>query len=224
MLFRSGTDYTVVHLNNKNPGKASVVLKGSGNYTGTLTVNYNIIVPKVTGVKVSSYTSSGIVFSWQRNKVVSGYEIYNSKNKRVARVNKNSTLKATVSKLKANSTDTYRVRAYVNQGQYYYSDFVSIKAGTSTKAPGISSLKSTKSKQVTVKWKKIKGAGKYQVYRSTSKKGKYKKIATTSKTTYTDKKATGGKTYYYKVRTSKKVGTKTYYSKYSSVKSIAAKR
>lgn len=224
ITLKSGTDYTVVHLNNKNPGKASVVLKGSGNYTGTLTVNYNIIVPKVTGVKVSSYTSSSIVFSWQRNKVVSGYEIYNSKNKRVARVNKNSTLKATVSKLKANSTDTYRVRAYVNQGQYYYSDFVSIKAGTSTKAPGISSLKSTKSKQVTVKWKKIKGAGKYQVYRSTSKKGKYKKIATTSKTTYTDKKATGGKTYYYKVRTSKKVGTKTYYSKYSSVKSIAAKR
>lgn len=224
IALKSGTDYTVVHLNNKNPGKASVVLKGTGNYTGTLTVNYNIIVPKVTGVKVSSYTPSSITFSWKRNKVVSGYEIYNSKNKRVARTKNNSTLKAAVSKLKAGSTDTYRVRAYVNQGQYYYSDFVSIKAGTSTKAPGITSLTSGKSKQVTIKWKKIKGASKYQVYRSTSLKGKYKRIATTGKTSYTDKKATGGKTYYYKIRTSRKVGSKTYYSKYSSIKSIAARR
>lgn len=224
IALKSGTDYTVVHLNNKNPGKASVVLKGTGNYTGTLTVNYNIIVPKVTGVKVASYTSTSITFSWSRNKVVSGYEIYNSKNKRVARTKNNSTLKAAVSKLKAGSTDTYRVRAYVNQGQYYYSDFVSIKAGTSTKAPSITSLTSGKSKQVTIKWKKIKGASKYQVYRSTSQKGKYKRIATTGKTSYTDKKATGGKTYYYKIRTSRKVGSKTYYSKYSSVKSIAAKR
>lgn len=220
---KNGTDYTVLHVDNKNPGKASVVIKGKGNFTGTQTVNYSIVVPKVTGVKVSSYTNTSITFSWKQNKVVNGYEIYNSKNKRVARVTKNSTVKATVSKLKAGSTGTFKVRAYVIRGQYYYSDFVSIKASTAPKATSITSLTSNKPKQVTIKWKKIKGATQYQVYRSTSINGKYKKIGTTKKTSYTDKKATNGKTYCYKIRVCKKVGSKTYYS-YSAVKYIAAKK
>ncbi len=224
ITLKNGIDYTVSHLNNKNPGKASVVIKGTGNYTGTNTINYNIIVPKVTGVKVSAYTATSITFSWNRNKVVKGYEIYNSKNRRVARVDKNSTLKATVVKLKAGTTAKFRVRAYVNQGQYYYSDFVSITASTAPKATSITKISSSKPKQVALKWKKVSKATSYQVYRSTSKKGKYKKIATTGKTSYTDKKATKGKTYYYKIRVCKKVGSKTYNSKYSSIKSIAARK
>lgn len=223
IALKSGTDYTVVHVDNKNPGKASVIIKGKGNFTGTQTVNYNIIVPKVTGVKVSGYADTTITFSWKRNKVVTGYEIYNSKNKRVARVKKNSILQATVSRLKAGSTETFRVRAYVTRGQYYYSDFVSIKAGTAPKATKITSITSSKAKQVALKWKKVTGATQYQVYRSTSKDGKYKKIATTKKTSYTDKKATGGKTYYYKICVGKKNGSKTYYS-YSKVKSVVAKK
>lgn len=223
ITLKSGTDYTVLHVDNKDPGKASVVVKGKGNFTGSQTVNYSIIVPKVTGVKVSSYTNNSITFSWKRNKVVSGYEIYNSKNKRVARVTKNSTVKATVSKLKTGSSDTFKVRAFVIRGQYYYSSFVKIKAGTAPKATSITSISSSKSKQVALKWKKIKGASQYQVYRSTSQNGKYKKIGTTKKTSYTDKKASGGKTYYYKIRVGKKIGSKTYYS-YSSVKSVTAKK
>lgn len=224
ITLKSGTDYTVSHVDNKNPGKASVVIKGKGNFTGTKTINYNIVVPKVTGVKVSGYTTSSITFSWKRNKVVNGYEIYNSKNKRVAFVRKNSELKATISKLKAGTSAKFRVRAYVRQGQYYYSNFVNITASTAPKATSITSISSKKSKQVALKWKKISKATSYQVYRSTSQKGKYTKIATTSKTSYTDKKATKGKTYYYKIRVCKKVGSKTYNSKYSSIKSVAAKK
>ncbi len=224
ITLKNGVDYAVSHVDNKNPGKASVIIKGTGNYTGTKTMSYNIVVPKVTGVKISGYSASGITFSWNRNKLVSGYEIYDANNKRVAWVKKNSTVKATVSKLKAGTTGTFRVRTYVIQGKYFYSDFVTITASTAPKAPAIKSLTSSKAKQVAIKWKKVSKATKYQVYRSTSKKGKYKKIATTNKTSYTDKKATNGKTYYYKVRALKKVGKKTYYSKYSSVKSVAAKR
>lgn len=224
ITLRNGVDYAVSHVDNRNPGKASIIIKGTGNYTGTKTTSYNIEVPKVTGVKVSGYSASGITFSWSRNKLVSGYEIYDANNKRVAWVRKNSTVKATVSKLKAGTTGKFRVRAYVIQGKYFYSDFVTVTASTAPKAPSIKSLTSAKAKQVTIKWKKVSKATKYQVYRSTSKNGKYKKIATTSKTSYTDKKAVNGKTYYYKVRAYRKVGKKTYYSKYSTVKSVAAKR
>lgn len=222
---QSGKDYSVVYVNSATPGMASVIVKGEGNYTGTQTINYSIKVPEVTGVKVSKYTNKSVTISWTKNDVVSGYEIYNSKNRRAARVNKPTTTKGTVSKLSAGTSQTFRVRAYVNKdGQYYYGPFTSVKAVTAPNSTKISSLKSTKKKQVTVKWKKVKGATQYQVYRSTSKKGKYKKLATTKKTSYTDKKATGGKKYYYKIRVCKKINKKNYYSSYSAVKSVKAKK
>lgn len=224
VTLKKGTDFSVSHVDNKIPGKARIIIKGKGNFTGTKTISYKIVVPKVKGVKVAKYTNTSITFTWKQNKLVSGYEIYNSKNKRVAHIRKNSIVQATVSKLKAGKSETYRVRAVVNQGKYYYSDFVKIKGVTAPKATKITSITSSKSKQVALKWKKVKGAKNYQVYRSTSPKGKYKKIATTNKSSYTDKKATKGKTYHYKIRVGKKIGSKIYYSDYSPVRSIAAKK
>lgn len=69
--------------------------------------------------------------------------------------------------------------------------------------------------RVVVKWKKVKRAAKYQVYRATKLKGKYKRIATTKKRTYNDKKAKGLN--YYKVRAVRKNGKK---GKFSAVKRI----
>lgn len=222
---QNGKDYSLVYVNSAKPGMASVIIKGEGNYTGTQTVNYRIKVPGMTGVKFSKYTSSSVTISWTKNSVVTGYEIYNAKNRRALRVKKSSTTKGTVKKLKAGTAATFRVRAYVNKdGQYYYGPFTSIKTATAPSATKISSLASKKKKQVVVKWKKVKGATQYEVYRATSKKGKYKKIGTSKKTAYTDKKATGGKKYYYKVRVCKKINKKNYYSSYSAVKSVKAKK
>lgn len=221
----NGKDYSAVYVNSATPGMASVIIKGEGNYTGTQTVNYRIKVPGMTGVKFSKYTSSSVTISWTKNSVVTGYEIYNAKNRRALRVKKSSTTNGTVKKLKAGTAATFRVRAYVNKdGQYYYGPFTSIKTATAPSSTKISSLASKKKKQVVLKWKKVKGATQYEVYRATSKKGKYKKIGTTKKTTYTDKKATGGKRYYYKIRVCKKISNKNYYSSYSAVKSVKAKK
>ena len=49
-------------------------------------------------------------------------------------------------------------------------------------------------------WSAVDGAGKYYVYRSTSKDGTYEYIGYTTKTNYTDSKANAGYTYYYKVQ------------------------
>jgi len=51
-----------------------------------------------------------------------------------------------------------------------------------------------------LKWNKVSGADKYQIWRATSKKGTYKKVATTTKRNYKDIKASSGKKYYYKVK------------------------
>lgn len=53
---------------------------------------------------------------------------------------------------------------------------------------------------VKLTWNKMAGAGKYEVYRATSKKGSYKRVNSASKLQYTDKVAKAGKTYYYKLK------------------------
>ena len=65
-------------------------------------------------------------------------------------------------------------------------------------APKLVSATVSKGK-VTVKWEKVTGAQKYNVYRKTAN-GSWAKIATTSKTTFVDKTAKKGVTYKYTVR------------------------
>jgi len=63
---------------------------------------------------------------------------------------------------------------------------------------------------VKISWKKVAGATKYEIYRSSSKNSKYKKVKTvkSKRTSYTDKGLTKGKKYYYKVKVVQKVGKK----------------
>ena len=42
------TDYTLTYINNTQVGEASIIIKGIGNYTGSVTKNFNIIAPAVT--------------------------------------------------------------------------------------------------------------------------------------------------------------------------------
>lgn len=65
----------------------------------------------------------------------------------------------------------------------------------------VTSVKATNSAKGTAKitWKKVSGAEKYTIYRSTSENGTYEKIGTSKTTSYTDKKASKGTTYYYKI-------------------------
>ena len=122
-------------------------------------------------------------------------------------------------KLTLDRFKTYYIKVTGNVSKY--------KIGVSATAPA--SVKATKAgtKQVTVKWQKVKRAAGYEVYRSDSKNGTYKKISTIKKSAtvkYTDKKGLKkGKTYYYKVRAYKTVKGKKYYTDFSAVKSIKVK-
>ncbi len=122
-------------------------------------------------------------------------------------------------KLKANRNYYIKVYSYYDVGKY--------KLGVKTTEP--QSLKATsKSKKVTLNWKKVSGASGYEVYRATSKNGKYTKIKTikSGKTVkYVDsKKLKTNKKYYYKVRAYKKVNGKKYYTAYTSVKSVKVRK
>lgn len=80
-------------------------------------------------------------------------------------------------------------------------------------------------KGVKLSWKKVKGAKKYQIFRSASKNGKYKKIAAVSKKklSYVDKKVKQNKKYFYKIRSFKIIDGKKVFSSFSKVIAVRVK-
>ena len=72
--------------------------------------------------------------------------------------------------------------------------------------------------KITLKWKAVRNADSYEVYRSTSKTIGYKKLGSTKKTKYMDKKGKKYKKYYYKIlavakENEKRLESKSKYSK-----------
>ncbi|MEI3339710.1 MAG: hypothetical protein V8R80_06990 [Eubacterium sp.] len=84
------------------------------------------------------------------------------------------------------------------------------KTTVKLKAPKMTKVDASYKKTITIRWKKVKNADGYFIYRKTGK-GSYKKIATVKKgstTSYTNKKVSLRKTYSYKVAAYKKVDGK----------------
>ncbi len=77
--------------------------------------------------------------------------------------------------------------------------------------------------KVTVSWKKVSGADKYIVYKSTKKNSGYYNAWITQRTSFTDREVRKGNTYYYKMRAYKTVGGKKIFSNYTKVIKVRAK-
>ena len=113
--------------------------------------------------------------------------------------------------------------SWINGDSFGYSKSATAAISTiSVKAPSIKTKAGKKS--ATVSYKKVKGANKYLIYRSTKKKGSYELVGTSTKTSYKDSGLTAKKTYYYKVKAvaSNSLGADKY-SSFSKVKSVKAK-
>lgn len=84
--------------------------------------------------------------------------------------------------------------------------------------------KSSSIKTVTLKWKKVPGAKKYEVFRSMKKNGKFRKIKLASSTKFVNKKLKSGKKYFYKVRAYAKTDGEVTRSEFSKTVGIATKK
>ena len=103
------------------------------------------------------------------------------------------------------------------------------KTGSKVTVPktSITSVRSRSAGQVTVRFKKSKKAGSYQIQISTDKKFKKNvksQKVSAKKTTVTFKKLKQGKKYYVRVRVYRTVKKKKYHSAWSSVKSVKVKK
>lgn len=177
--------------------------------------------------KDSDYT----YLKWNEVSGAQGYEIYRSTSKdkdfkKIKTISKGSTVTYKDKSVKAGKTYYYKIRGYkTSDGETVKAGYSTVQKVTVLKKTSSISASATKS-QVKLKWKKVSGAAKYQIYRSTKKNGTYKKIATvkSSVLSYKDKSVSKNKTYYYKVRAvGNGVGGNTY-SSYSGVKQMKTKK
>lgn len=114
-----GRDYSIFYKNNKKPGKASIVIQGMGDYSGTKTTNF-VILPKSPTIKyVKKSGSNKAKVSFGKVKGASGYQIsYTSNNKTKKITTKKSSY--TLKKLKSRRYYYIKVRAYVKIGSKKY--------------------------------------------------------------------------------------------------------
>lgn len=152
----------------------------------------------VTGLKASSIKSDSLKLSWSKFSGAKYYKIEKSADgktwKTVATTSKTS---FTVSKLSAGKKYQFRVTALNSSKKQISAESSVLKTGTLTNSPTVK-LSSTQSRTVRATWKKITGASKYIVYKSTDAK-KWTKVGSTTKASFTLTKLTAGKKIYVKI-------------------------
>ena len=122
------------------------------------------------------------------------------------------------SSAKANTKYYYKVVALSSKTEEANSAFSEVVARRcDCAAPVVTIGNNAKTGKITLKWKAVDGAAKYEVYRATSKTGKYTKLTTVKGTSLTNSSAKAGFTYYYKVKALSAVSTEAN-SAFSSVK------
>lgn len=158
--------------------------------------------PMVTApvnVTCASKSYNSIKISWDKVTGAQKYEVYRStsKNSGYAKIGATTKTSYTDNKVETNKKYYYKVNAVYGKYTSGYSKITNTKAVPA--APASMEIVSKDYNQLEIKWKKVTGADKYTIYRSTRQVGGYKKLGTFFTTTFLDNGVKGGVKYYYKV-------------------------
>lgn len=168
---------------------------GSNNGGGSSIPEYS---DDVTTIAVNQIKYNTLQLSWAGTKDAKSYEIYystspNSGFRRLANAKK-TTYRFT--KAKCGQTYYFQVRVCTKSGK---SSFGPVASGqTNLKGAPTISVSKTTYNSVTIKWKKVDGAKKYEIYAYIN--GSWKLLKTQGGTSFTHKKLQTGATYEYMVR------------------------
>ena len=187
------------------------------NYTPALKLT------ELTGVKVKTQGSTSLTLAWDKNASAKGYIIEQYKGGKwtqVAKTSSNATVTYTVNGLKADTTYTFRIKAYVISGESeIYGGYVKI-AGK-TRIPNVASFKgrAVSASAVKLDWSKNDKATGYVIEQY--KGGKWTALATTKNNTtltFTVKGLAEGTAYSFRIKSYRTVNGVTDFSEYTSVK------
>ena len=181
-----------------------------------------LTAPSVTGGNDSQGRPT---LKWNAVTGAAKYEVYRSYSQN-GNYSKYSTQTSTgytnSSYLTSGSTYYYKVRALDANGTAGpWSDVVAVTCRLGLTAPSVTGGNDSQGRP-TLKWDKVAGAAKYEVYRARSRSGEYIKYSTVTGTSYTNiSYIENGNTYYYKVRALDANGTA---GAWSSVVSVTYKQ
>ena len=178
---------------------------------------------ELTGVKVKTQGSTSLTLAWDKNASAKGYIIEQYKGGKwtqIAKTSSNATVTYTVNGLKADTTYTFRIKAYAISGESeIYSDYVRI-AGK-TRIANVASFKGSAVSASAVKldWSKNDKATGYVIEQY--KGGEWTAIATTKNNTtltFTVKGLAKGTAYSFRIKSFRKTGSTTDFSEYTAIK------
>ena len=178
---------------------------------------------ELTGVKVKTHGTASLTLAWDKNANAKGYIIEQYKGGKwtqIAKTSSNATVTYTVNGLAADTTYTFRIKAYAISGESeIYSDYVRI-AGK-TRIANVASFKGSAVSASAVKldWSKNDKATGYVIEQY--KGGKWTAIATTKNNTtltFTVKGLAEGTTYSFRIKSFRKTRSTTDFSEYTAIK------
>ena len=182
----------------------------------------------VNNLTVKSYTASAITLAWNKNAGATGYALEQYKGGKwvqIAKTASNAVVSYTVNGLKADTTYTFRVRAYKTAaGKTIYSEYTRLAAKTRIAKVASFRVTGTTTSAVELSWNKNDKATGYII--ETYRGGKWTAIATTKNNTtlrFTMKGLARNTTYSFRIKAFRTVNGKTDYSEYTSLKAATRK-
>ena len=182
----------------------------------------------VNNLTVKSYTASAITLAWNKNASASGYVVEQYKGGKwtqIAKTSSNATVTYTVNGLKADTTYTFRVRAYKTAaGKTIYSEYTRLAAKTRIAKVATFTGSAVSASAVKLDWSKNDKATGYVIEQY--KGGKWTVLATTKNNTtltFTVKGLARNTTYSFRIKAFRKTGSTTEFSEYSSLKAATRK-
>ena len=161
---------------------------------------------------VSQRSDGKPVLTWDKIDGATGYVVYYSTNGGdFQKLSSPSGTRLNHTSAKPGNSYIYKVCAVAANGaaSSAWSDEVSFTVkDQELTAPALTATNKRTTGKPYLKWTKVDGAEKYEVYRATSKDGKYTRLWDGSGTALTNGSAKAGTTYYYKVRAIAADGTK----------------
>ena len=178
---------------------------------------------ELTGVKVKTHGTASLTLAWDKNANAKGYIIEQYKGGKwtqVAKTSSNTAVTYTVNGLAADTTYTFRIKAYAISGESeIYSDYVRIAGKTRIANVALFKGSAVSASAVKLDWSKNDKATGYVIEQY--KGGKWTTIATTKNNTtltFTVKGLAEGTAYSFRIKSFRKTGSTTDFSEYTAIK------
>ena len=213
----NGKDFSVAYLNNIEEGIATIQIKGIGSpYYDVQEINFQIKKRNIESLKV---TSSKSTYTYTGKDIKPVITVKSDLETLVEGIDYTVEYK--------NNIRCGIATATVNGiGRYTGVKTVTFKIIKSLAKPVISSVTAGGTDKITIKWKKVKNAKGYEIYRKSQFNKNYQKIKTINNgntTQYTNYGLGSGTKYTYKIRSYYISDGEKIYSAYSSPKSRTTK-